>query len=215
MRDLDKTLFIEANFKVNGRGVPRGSIYGVGVNDADFCTQPTISGKIAICPAYDAWQGMLRRCYSSKLHAKRPTYVGVTACKDWHSFINFREWWISNQVDGWHLDKDILSDDGVYSPETCIYVPQWLNSFINENALVRGCYPIGASFHKRVGKFSSNCSNPSTGRREHVGYFDTPENAHKAWRTRKLEIALELKPQMDGIDLRIYPRVVEIIRRSK
>ena len=50
---------------------------------------------------------------------------------------------------------------------------------------------------------------------EHLGYFDTPEAAHAAWLKRKLELALELKPKMDEIDLRIYPRVIEIINNSK
>ena len=58
------------------------------------------------------------------------------------------------------------------------------------------------------------CVKPN-GRSQHLGYFDTPEAAHLAWRNRKLELALELKPKMDEIDTRIHPRVVEIIRNAK
>ena len=50
---------------------------------------------------------------------------------------------------------------------------------------------------------------------EHLGLFKTPEAAHLAWKARKLELALELKPKMDEIDLRIYPRIVEIINNAK
>lgn len=37
---------------------------------------------------------------------------------------------------------------------------------------------------------------------------------HTAWLNRKLEIALELKPEMDEIDLRIYPNVIGIIKST-
>lgn len=53
------------------------------------------------------------------------------------------------------------------------------------------------------------------GKQGHIGLFSTPEAAHAAWLTRKLEIANELKHLMDDIDARIFPRVIEIISRSK
>ena len=39
--------------------------------------------------------------------------------------------------------------------------------------------------------------------------------AYQAWRNRKLKIAAELKSKMDDIDVRIYPRIIEIISNSK
>lgn len=54
--------------------------------------------------------------------------------------------------------------------------------------------------------------NPYTKKNDNLGYFDNELDAHSAWLTRKLEIALDLKPEMDEIDLRIYLNVVEIIK---
>lgn len=212
----EQTTWLEENAELSGRSESqRGVVKGVGVNDAHYLTQPNIDGKKVMCPAYRAWATMLKRTYSSKYHAKRPTYSGVTVCDEWQSFMSFRGWWIENQVDGWQVDKDILSDAGVYSHETCIFVPAWLNSFTLDSGSLRGVYPIGVAFHKGTGRFQAGCRNPMSKKREHLGYFDTPEAAHLAWRNRKLELAIELKPKMDEIDIRIYPRVVEIINNAK
>lgn len=189
-------------------------VCGVGVNDADYLTQPIIDGKRVRCPAYDAWGRMLTRCYSAKHHRRGPTYIGVKVCEEWLSFMAFRKWWVENQVDGWQLDKDLLSDNRIYSPETCIFVPSWLNHFTIDCGAARGGWPVGVYFNKEAGALKAQCRHPF-GRREWLGTFSTPEEGHAAWLARKLEIANELKHLMDDIDARIFPRVIEIISRSK
>ena len=215
MSGLEQTMFLWDNCQVNGKGGQGGVISGSGVNDATYCTQPAIDGKRVMCPAYRAWKNMFKRVYSAKFHASRPTYSDVKVCDGWRSFSNFRSWWLDHHVDGWHIDKDLLSDDGVYSPEACLFVPAWLNLFTTDSGAARGAYQIGVCFHKQSGRFEAKCSNPITKKREHLGLFDTPEAANLAWRTRKLELALELKPKMDSIDQRIYDRVVEIIMKAR
>lgn len=215
MGGKEQTLWLEENYQVNGLGCPRKPLLGAGINDAPYRTQSIIDGKQVMCPAYRAWAHLFTRAYSDKYHAKRPTYSGVRVCDEWHSFMPFRVWWLENQADGFALDKDLLSDAGAYSPESCIFVPAWLNSFTIDCGAARGAYPIGVCFHKLAGRFLARCCNPMSKKTEHLGYFDIPEEAHLAWRTRKLEIALELKPKMDEIDIRIYPRIVEIINNAK
>jgi hypothetical protein len=216
MSGKEQALHLENNAALSKRAESlRGLVRGVGINDATYCTQPRIDGVKVMCPAYRAWKNMLTRAYSPKYHAKHPTYSGVTVCDDWHLFMSFREWWLDNQADGFALDKDILSDDGVYSPDACLLVPQLLNNFITDCGATRGEWPIGVISHKKSGRFMSRCCNPKTGRLENLGYFNTPEEAHLAWKARKLELADELKPRMDSIDQRIYPRVVEIISNAK
>ena len=189
-------------------------VYGVGVNDADYVVEPIINGRRVRCPAYMSWMRMLERCYSAKCHSRYPTYIGVEVCDEWLSFMAFRKWWVENQVDGWQLDKDLLSDNGIYSPEACIFVPNWLNSFTIDCGAVRGEWPIGVCFDSRRRKFESQCRHPF-GKREYLGYFSTPDEAHAAWLARKLEIANELKNLMDDIDTRIFQRIIEIIGRAK
>lgn len=190
-------------------------VYGFGVNDADYAVRPIINGKGVMCPAYVAWKNMLERCYSEKYQERWATYAGVTVCDEWRSFMKFREWWIENHVDGWPLDKDLLTDNRQYSPENCIYIPSWLNNFTTDSKAARGEFPVGVHYEGSRGLFRSQCNNPATGKQALIGRFKTQETAHLAWRARKLEYAAQMKNEMDAIDERIYPRVVEIINRAK
>lgn len=188
-------------------------VFGVGINDADYTVHQVVNGKRVMCLAYRAWANMMMRCYSHKYHAMRPTYIGVTVCDDWKSFMAFRSWWLDNHVVGLDLDKDLLTDEGVYSPGACIYVPKWLNNFTASHGAARGDLPIGVCYCKRDEKYIARCNHPF-GKVRNIGRFVTPREAHLAWLSSKLEIAEELKGRMDDIDTRIYPRIVEIINRA-
>lgn len=190
-------------------------VHGFGINDANYVVSSVVNGKRVKCRAYDTWKSLIQRCYNKKSHKKHPTYIGVTVCNEWRSFMKFRKWWLKHHVDGWQLDKDLLTDNREYSPDSCIYVPAWLNTFTVGNDAVRGEWPIGVSLHKACGLFSSRCKNPATGKVVRIGLFKTPEAAHLAWRAIKLEYAAQMKAEMDAIDERIYPRVVEIINRAR
>lgn len=190
-------------------------VHGFGVNDANYAASPTINGKQVMCPAYSAWKHMIERCYNEKSKKRCPTYIGVTVCEEWRSFMAFRGWWMEHHVDGWQLDKDLLTDNREYSPDSSIYIPAWLNVFTTARDAARGEWPIGVSYESSRGLFAAQCKNPSTGKKARIGYFKYPGAAHLAWRVRKLEYAAQMKNEMDAIDERIYPRVVEIINRAK
>ena len=196
-------------------GRPRSVVKGFGINDADYVVGPVVNGKRVMCKAYNTWSGIINMCYSEEHQKKHQTYIGVTVCDEWRSFMSFRKWWLENYVDGWIMNKGLLSDNVQYSPDNCLYVPCWLNLFTNGSAAIRGKHPIGVTFDKGSDLFVARCSNPSTGRKAVIGRFKTPEAAHLAWRARKLEYASQMKNEMDAIDERIYPRVVEIINRAR
>lgn len=210
------SISLSDNNKIKGKKTKRRPILGVGINDSDYVTQVRLDGRNVMCPAYVSWCNMLRRCYSSEFHKKFPTYSNVTVCDDWLSFMKFREWWIGNYVDGWQLDKDLLSKGNTtYSEDKCIYVPHWLNSFTLNNLKNRGDYPVGVDYLRREKSFRSRCCEPLSGTVYDLGLFDNPDEAHNAWRSKKLEIALNLRCEMDKIDSRIYPNVVEIIAETR
>ena len=205
-----KTLSLEEDFPVNERAHQRKKVCGIGTNDASYLTQPKIDKRKVVCPAYRAWTDMLRRAYSAKFHANHKAYSGVAVCEQWHSFSAFRKWWLEHQVDGWQIDKDLISNSRRYSPEACTFVPRWLNVFANRRASSDN-HKTGAHLRKDIGRFMSYCKNPFTGKLESLGHFDDASSAHNAWLSRKLEFSERLKPLMDEIDERIYPRIVDII----
>ena len=216
MTKVELSRFIEANYPRNKLSIAmRNPAYGIGINDADYMTQPIVNGKQIKDPACRAWVSMLHRAYNTKFHEKQPTYSDVTVCTKWHSFSAFREWWLDNYREGFGLDKDLLVvGNREYGPDACVYVPRWLNNFTEDRGASRGEMPIGVSIHKPTGKYHSRCNNPITGKQHALGLFTTPEAAHDTWLKYKLALADQLKPDMDAIDKRIHPNVVTIIRAA-
>ena len=217
MTSIELSLWIEANYPRNKSSItPLKPVHGVGINDAPYVTKPTVSGELLCDPAYRAWFNMLMRAYCERCQGKQPTYVGVTVCKEWHSFSAYRAWWLDHYREGFSLDKDLLSvGNREYGPSACIYVPQSLNTFTIDRGASRGELLIGVSLNKQTGMYQSSCSNPITGKPHHLGLFNTPEAAYVAWLRCKLSLADQLKPEMDAIDQRIYPNVVTIIKAAR
>ena len=142
---------------------------------------------------YDTWKGMLQRCYSNKSHERNPTYLGCKISEEFHNFQNFAEWFYNNyyEIEGeqMHLDKDILyKHNKVYSPNTCIFVPQRINSLFTKRQNARGESVIGTSTCKN-GKYQVQCHliNPKTGKSkyEHLGYYETQEKGFEVYKCYK------------------------------
>lgn len=167
--------------------------------------------KGKITKEYSLWSCMLRRCYSSESHKLHPSYVGCSVSENFKNFQWFAEW-CNNQIGfgikGFQLDKDLLvSGNRVYSENTCVFVPRVLNMFLQSGKTMRGQYPIGVCYNKRVGKFQADLRDGS-GNRTYLGYFATQEGAFTAYKTAKELLAKQLALQwMVSVDL----RVVEVL----
>lgn len=150
----------------------RKSVCGVGINDAPFSTSKRLGGKLYHHPAYKDWHNMINRCYSGRYRS----YSGATVSGDWHSFMGFYCWWKNHNIPGYSLDKDLVVEGNkVYSEKTCIYIPVWLNSYIS-NTLE---HTRGVTFDRTLGKYKAQRS----GANRYIGYFDTEEEAHLAWKS--------------------------------
>ena len=86
------------------------------------------------------------------------------------------------------LDKDILvKHNKIYSPETCVFVPQTINKLFTKRQNDRGESVIGTS--PIDGKYRARCYmiNLETGKSkcEYLGLFDTQEKAFKIYKYYK------------------------------
>lgn len=90
---------------------------------------------------YRAWTNMLSRCYDPNYIQRNTgnrTYDGVSVCDEWLNFQTYAEWFTSNLAKiriiepdiRLAVDKDILSNSKVYSPETCSIIPMEVNSIL-------------------------------------------------------------------------------------
>lgn len=93
---------------------------------------PVNTFKSAYETARSVWYGIMSRCYDDT-DTNYPRYggKGVTVCEEWKAQESFIKWYTENNITGWAIDKDLLSDGGlVYSPSTCVFIPRGLNSII-------------------------------------------------------------------------------------
>lgn len=112
---------------------------------------------------YKHWVRLIHRCYSSKLHAKKPTYKDCSVAEEWHNFQNFAEWFYRQvNEEGWELDKDLLrKGNRIYGPETCCFVPRALNMLIvhRKQAGSDNSLPIGVHESPNKGIYISKCKD--------------------------------------------------------
>ena len=193
-------------------------VYGVGVNDLDYRAQvmedvtknggKRIRKLVFRCKYYAAWTNMLQRCYSKKYLERNQTYIDTRVCSEWLYATAFKKWMEQQDWQGKSLDKDIIAPRSkLYSPDTSAFVLPATNSFVVASDAIRGEYPIGVHLYKHTGKYQAYCKNLFTGKKEHLGYFSTPEDAHEGWRERKHELAqLVAATESD-------PRVVEALKK--
>jgi len=174
----------------------RRSIYGVGINDADYMTgihsdhPENKTGKELFCPFYNTWRGMLRRCYSEKEHKRSPSYKQCSVAPEWHLFSNFKSWMEKQDWNGKHLDKDlIVPGNKVYGPEFCIFVHQNINALICDSAASRGNLPLGVRLNG--GSFTAQVGD-GLGGQIHIGSFKKLNDACYAYLAAKAEIVMNL-----------------------
>lgn len=176
-------------------------VFGVGHNDADYNVTQKIDGKTYTCPFYRKWCSMLKRCYDEKWLSQYPSYRGCTVCEEWLSFMNFKDWMETQDWEGKNLDKDLIVKSGVYSPTTCVFIDNNLNSFLTLSNNSRGDLPIGVSPNGK--KYGTRLSG------KYIGTFETILEAHQAWQRGKLVQAIE--HQSSNNDVRVKNGLQRII----
>lgn len=163
-------------------------VRGVGLNDADYKISRWEGKQVWVCPFYMCWVNMLKRCYSLVSQKARPTYIGCSVVDEWLVFSGFKVWMEQQDWKGKHLDKDLISPGNkVYGPETCLFVDIKVNCFLIEKVKSNGL-PVGVTHSQTDGRFIAQGAGIFTGNK-HLGTFMTPEEAHQAWLSFKLEQA--------------------------
>lgn len=105
-----------------------------------------------------------------------------------------------------HIDKDILyKNNRIYSPHTCLLVPQRINMLFMNKPNDRGL-PNGIAPTKNTGRYTTEYNE------KHLGTFDTVEEAaiahDKAKKKAVIEVANEYK---DKIPDKVYQALINWI----
>lgn len=179
------------------------SVYGIGYLGVGKYKSSNLNDNKKFTKQYSYWIEMIKRGYSNNLKIKRPTYSNCIVCEEWHNFQNFGEWFDKNyyEVENYRmeLDKDILfKGNKEYSPDACIFVPQFMNTLFIKSNSKRGDYKIGVSMFRNRYVAQIN----KYGEHLYLGNFDTEQEAHEKYKAEKesyiTEIANKYKNVIPG-----------------
>ena len=184
------------------------TVYGVGIKG----TESIVDENGEKLDSYKCWCDMLCRCYSTKYQEKHPTYKSCSVCDDWIYYPNFKKWYEANyyEVDNRtsQLDKDVLiKGNKVYSPETSIFVPQFINTLFVKSQKRRGAFPIGVCYYKTSKKYMASLNMFKDGKkvRKHLGCFDTIDEAFEVYKQAKEDYIKEIADEYkDKIPVELY-----------
>ena len=136
---------------------------------------------------YQNWIAMIRRCYDERRKKTYSSYYGTCeVCSEWHNFQVFGTWYEQNfyQVgnERMHIDKDILyPGNKIYSPDTCILVPQRVNEIFHKNGKKIVDTDLPETIRRRGDKFYVEF------RSKGIGTYDTVEECLEKYNIKKLE----------------------------
>jgi hypothetical protein len=158
----------------------------------------SIKSKHTKC--YSIWRGMLQRCYY-RYKEFNISYEKVDVCDEWHNFQNFAKWFEENYIEGWQLDKDLLCTDyKVYSPITCCFIPQEINCLIKEQKETTGTVKVKDKYKSQIGKNKVH---------NHIGTFDSLEDANKAYKEEKKKYILNVAEQYkEQLNINVYNKLI-------
>lgn len=136
--------------------------------------------------AYHKWKGMLQRCTNPMDCKNTESYYDCEVCEAWYNFQNFAEWFYDSLYpcdETVCVDKDILvHGNKLYSPETCLLVPERINLLFVKEYKRRGSLPIGVQKCKGDKYISVVSTYPSY---IYLGVFDSIEETFATYKRVK------------------------------
>ena len=180
------------------------SVFGVGTLGTKY---PTMINGVRT-KEYGLWVRMLERCYSDSFKKKNPTYIYCEVSDKFKSYEYFYEWCnkqIGSDNEGWQLDKDLLvKGNKVYSENSCVFIPQEINSLLIKSTASRGEHLIGVCWSNTHKAFKAQVSK-NKGKSEHLGCFKTEIEAFNAYKEAKEAFVKEQANKFKSqIDIRAY-----------
>lgn len=184
------------------------SAYGIGYIGVGKYNVSKSNKEVHHC--YLIWKKMFERCYTTDRGNRQKAYEGCEVCEEWYCFQNFADWYMSQKYEIKNeklcVDKDILvHGNKIYSPKTCLLVPNRINSLFAKSYAIRGDLPIGVSYYWYNNTrylASMKINNRKTCQ---IGIFNNPIDAFNAYKKEKEKYIKEVADDYkSAIPIKVY-----------
>lgn len=171
----------------------RKPVCGIGIYDCeDVCAHSPI---IAI------WREMIKRCNNDVKKTHRPTYQDCKVCDDWLVFSNYKKWYEEHYVEGFQVDKDLFGGK-LYSPQTCVFLPSEINSFL---VVKNGKNGLPTGITRNETAYLVKCGNV------YLGAFKLLDDAKNEYiKEKKKQLLFLANKWKDKIEKRAYDALVNL-----
>lgn len=161
-------------------------VCGVGyIGEGEYSTKINESHN----KSYASWRSMLCRCYSERVQANNPSYIGCSVDERWHNYQTFAKWYKENiWTEDLRLvvDKDIIDKwNKIYSEDNCILVDQRINSLFSRIKSKNG---IGIYKHGNKFKVQICVLEGTKHKLNYFGLHNTFEEAVRCYKFNKEKI---------------------------
>jgi hypothetical protein len=155
-----------------------------------------VGGVKRMSPLYNMWFDMYQRCTSERSRKIRPHYYKTELHPDWYNFHTFADW--AEHQRGYNefcekgipyqLDKDLLGEGTLYSPDNCCFLPKEVNAFLRTNLSRANTSGVTGVVVLPNGKYRACIRDSRVGKNIHLGCFVDIDEAASAYKTKKQEI---------------------------
>lgn len=177
-------------------------VFGIGIND--LANNKTKQENIGLTPelqkeCYQAWNNRLAAQDCGR----------ATVCIEWLTYSNFARWWLETHIEDWSIDKDwLIAGNKQYHPDRCVWVPNKINSLMNDGRKKATGLPKGVSMDRKSYRAWCNVNGV-----QKYKNFSTAHDAHRQWQLLKIqeinnvlrEFAFDYR--LDG---RVITRLIEV-----
>ncbi|ANS42649.1 hypothetical protein [Serratia inhibens] len=184
-------------------------VSGIGTNDLAYNIEK--QKEIGLTPelqkdCYKAWNDRLKAQKNGR----------ATVCTEWLTYSNFASWWLDTQIDGWSIDKDwLVAGNKEYSPNNCVWIPNKINTLMNDGRKKNNGLPMGVSIQrqkKKCGVYNYYQTKCNVNNVQKCTTFNAPEEAHRQWQLWKTEEINNVICEFESdscLDSRIVDRLIE------
>jgi hypothetical protein len=187
-------------------------VKGIGV-----CDLPTSDKYGKRLKSNVLWMSIFERApvTTGYLKDRDPTYVDVSIDPRWYKYSGFVPWFNEHYREGFALDKDLrINGNKIYGPDTCAFVPQYINNLTLDHSHKTYAYPHGVTFNKKQNSFVAQIG--LFGSYMCLGYFSSPEEAAVVYgfaKSKHIRNVAAYANEIGDIDEEVYAGLLRVSRK--